>query len=162
MRSCSFASFSVPPLLRGTIFTGISPFHLVVSSSSVKQKSTLYYTGLFFPRWGMGIVKLTHWPTRERDVNKDLRFALDASWKRDDQAKQAQEHLHVYNHCILTECSSSDLEGILVCNADNLTAIPSSQTTQSRIMFWKKPIPIWNIYHLFQTWWYQKNFERKV
>lgn len=83
----------------------------------------------------MGIVKLTHRPTRERDVNKDLRFALDASWKRDDQAKQAQEHLHVYNRRILTECSSSDLEEILVCNADNLTAIPSSQTTQSRIMF---------------------------
>lgn len=60
----------------------------------------------------------------------------------DDQANQAQEQLHVYNHHILTACSSSDLEEIILCNDDRLTALLSSQTMQSRIMFWKKLSPI--------------------
>lgn len=86
------------------------------------------------------------------------------SWQRKGSggskgSKQAQKQLPMYNHHILTGCSSSNFIEIILCNCGHLTALLSSQATQSRGIFWKKPSPNWNIHHLFQPWRHWRKWE---
>lgn len=74
-------------------------------------------------------------------------------------SKQAQKQLPMYNHHILTGCSSSDFKEVILCNCGHLTALLSFQATQSRETFWKKPSPKLNIHHLFQPWRYWRKWE---
>lgn len=71
-------------------------------------------------------------------------------------SKQAQKQLPMYNHHILTGCSSSDFKEVILCNCGHLTALLSFQ---AREMFWKKPSPKLNIHHLFQPWRYWRKWE---